>query len=391
MREIRHLCAALILLLLWRPAAPCGWAAEKPAAKGDYFVYIGTYTQKDSKGIYCYRLQTGSGQVTPIRLAAETSNPSFLAVDSSGRFLYAANEISNYQGQRSGSVSAFAIDPKSGALRLLNTVPSRGGGAVYVTVDRTGRNVLVSNYGGGSVAVLPVKEDGSLAEASAFVQHTGSSGDGQRPSRPRAHSINVSPDNRFAIAADLGLDQLLVYQFDAGKGSLAANTPAFFKTNPGAGPRSLAFHPDGKFAYALTEKQNTVIALAYDAEGGLLRELETISSLPPDFTATSYGSEVQVHPSGRYLYAANRLHDSIAVFAIDARRGTLTPFEWTSTQGKYPRHFGIDPSGSYLIAANQNSHNVVIFRIDAKTGRLTPTGQSLDVNAPACVKFVAVE
>jgi 6-phosphogluconolactonase len=256
-------------------------------------------------------------------------------------------------------------------------------------VDKTGRNVLVANYGSGSVACLPVKEDGRLAEASAFIQHTGSSVNPQRQQGPHAHSVNMSPDNRFAMVADLGLDEVLVYRFDPVKGSLAANDPPFAKVKPGSGPRHFAFHPGGKFAYVINELASTVTALAYDARRGILSEVQTVSTLPPGFTGTSTTAEVQVHPSGKFLYGSNRGHDSIAVFGIDARKGTLTPIEHVPTQGKTPRNFGIDPTGSYLLAANQSSDNVVVFRIDPQTGRLTPTGQVLEVGIPVCVKFVA--
>jgi 6-phosphogluconolactonase len=241
------------------------------------------------------------------------------------------------------------------------------------------------------VAVFRVLKDGRLGEASAFVQHVGSSVNPERQKEPHAHSINLSPDNRFAIAADLGLDRLLVYRFDAAKGTLAANTPAFAKVNPGSGPRHLAFHPSGRFAYVISEMQSTVSAFAYDTAGGVLRELQTTSTLPKDFSGENDTAEVQVHLSGKFLYGSNRGHDSIAVFAIDAAQGTLTSIERVPTQGKMPRNFGIDPTGSYLWAANQGSDNLVVFRIDPQTGRLTPTGQVLEVASPVCVKFVAVE
>ena len=377
------------LLASWL-APPCARGAEKAAAKGEYFVYIGTYTGEKSKGIYAYRFQAATGEMTSVGLVAETANPSFLAVHPNRRFLYAVSEIANYEGQKSGAVSAFAIDPKNGKLTFLNKVASRGGGPCYVVVDKTGKSLLVANYGGGSVAALPVKEDGRLGEASAFVQHTGSGVNPKRQQGPHAHSINVSSDNRFAVAADLGLDQLLVYRFDPVKGSLAAHDPAFAKVNPGAGPRHFTFHPSGRFAYVINEMQSTVTAFAYDAAGGVLSELQTISTLPQDFAGNNSTAEVQVHPTGKFLYGSNRGHDSIAVFAIDPDKGTLTAAEHVPTQGKTPRNFGIDPTGSYLFAANQNSHNIVGFRIDAKTGRLTPTGQVVEVGSPVCVKFVAV-
>ncbi|MBI3664749.1 MAG: lactonase family protein [Acidobacteria bacterium] len=379
---------ALLAALSLTPAVP---GAEKSAGKGEYFVYIGTYTGEKSKGIYAFRFDAAKGQATPLGLVAEESNPSFLAVHPNRRFLYAVSEIGDYQGKKSGAVSAFAIDPASGKLTFLNKVPSRGDGPCHLSVDKSGKCVLVANYGGGSVAALPVKEDGRLGEASAFVQHTGSSVNPQRQEGPHAHSINVSLDNRFAVAADLGLDEVLVYHLDPVKGSLTPNDPPFAKVNPGAGPRHFAFHPGGRFAYVINEIQSTVTAFAYDASRGTLKELQTISTLPAGFKGESYTAEVQVHPSGRFLYGSNRGHDSIAVFAIDPAQGTLTALEQVSTQGKTPRNFGIDPTGSYLFAADQGSDKIVLFRIDPKTGRLTPTGQTLEAPSPVCVKFVAVK
>lgn len=380
------LTAPLAALLL----TPCARGADVARAKGDYFVYVGTYTGQKSKGIYAYRFDAATGQLTSLGLAAEIENPSFLAVHPNRRFLYAVSEQANYEG-RSGAVSAFAIDRETGKLAFLNKVSSRGGGPCYVAVDKTGRDVLVANYGAGSVAVLPVLQDGRLGEASAFVQHAGSSVNPKRQQGPHAHWIEVAPDNRFVLVADLGLDQVLVYRFDPTKGSLSANNPAMAKVNPGAGPRHLAIHPSGKFVYVINEIQSSVTAFAYDADRGALRELQTISTLPKDFSGENSGAELEVHPTGHFLYGSNRGHDSIAVFAIDAAKGTLTPVERVPTQGKTPRSFEIDPTGSYLFAANQSSDSIVVFRIDRKTGRLTPAGQVLEVPSPVCVKFVERE
>ena len=379
----------LPLLVVVVLTAPRGSAAER-RSKNEALVYVGTYT-KASKGIYAWRLNTATGQLQPLGLAAETVNPTFLAVHPSRRFLYAVSEISSFQGQKSGAVSAFAIDPKSGKLSFLNQAPSRGAGPCHLTVDSRGRNLLVANYGSGSMAVLSISDDGRLREASDFVQHHGSSLDPKRQQGPHAHSVNLSPDNRFAIVADLGLDQVLVYRFNPAYSALGANEPPFAKVNPGAGPRHFAFHPSGKFAYVINELQSTVTAFTWAADAGTLSEIQTISALPKDFAGESYCAEVQVHPGGRFLYGSNRGHDSIAVFAIDEAKGTLTPVEHVSTQGKWPRHFGIDPSGTLLLAANQNSDNITVFRIDAKTGRLQATGQSLEAGSPVCVKFVPLD
>jgi len=369
-------------------------AAATPAAHKDtYFVYVGTYTEagSTSKGIYAYRFDPESAKLTSIGLAAQTTNPSFLAVHPNHRFVYAVNEVGNYQGRKSGAVSAFAIDHTTGKLTLLNQVASGGADPCYITVDQTGKYVLVANYTGGSVAAFPILADGRLGEASAFIQHTGHGTNPQRQEGPHAHSIDLSPDNRFAIVDDLGLDETLVYRFDSEKGSLTLNDPAFAKAAPGAGPRHFVLHPNGKFGYVLDEMGSTVAAFAYDAAGGVLHPLQTTSALPGSFSGHNDAAEIQVHPSGKFLYASNRGHDSIAVFAIDANKGTVTPIEYVPTQGQSPRNFAIDPTGTLIFAANEKSDHIVIFSIDAQTGRLTPTGKALDIAQPVCVKFVPIE
>jgi 6-phosphogluconolactonase len=365
------------------------------AAGGEMLVYVGTYTgeKSTSKGIYVSRLDLETGKVTMPALAAETPNPSFLAVHPGGGFLYAANEVRSFGGRETGSVSGFAVERGSGKLTPLNQESSGGRGPVYVVVDKTGSDVLVSNYGGGSVAVLPIGLDGRLKPATAFIQHTGSSVHPTRQRAPRAHSINLSPNNRFAYAADLGVDKVFIYGFDAGKGTLVASDPPFAAVQPGAGPRHVAFHPGGRFAYVINEINVTLTAFAADPERGSLTEIQTLSTLP-DGVSVQEGfstAEVQVHPSGRFLYGSNRGHNSITVFAIDEKTGRLTIVQNEPTQGNTPRGFGIDPTGGYFFAANQRSDSVVVFRIDARTGRLTPTGQTLEIGSPASVKFVRAD
>jgi 6-phosphogluconolactonase len=361
-----------------------------------FLMYVGTYTEQDStsKGIYAYRFDSATGQVLPVGLAAETINPSFLAIHPNHRFLYAVNELKDYTGQKSGAISAFAVDRTTGKLTLLNQVASHGSDPCYVSLDKTGKFLMVANYTGGSVAVFPLLEDGRLGEASAFVQHTGHGTNPERQEAPHAHSIDVSRDNRFAIVDDLGLDATLSYHFDAVKGSLTpqSNTEATVaKAAPGAGPRHYALHPNGKFAYVINEMASTVSAFRYDAGTGELRPLQTISALPKDYSGRREAAEIQVHPSGKFLYASNRGHDSIAVFAIDRIKGTLTPIEYVSTRGAGPRHFEFDPTGSLLFAANEKSDDIVTFRINPQTGRLTPTGKTLEVSQPVCIKFVPVD
>ncbi len=358
------------------------------AAKSEFLVYVGTYTRQNSKGIYAWRFDASTGKLTSVGLVGETSNPSFLAIHPNHRFLYAVNENNTFEGQPGGSVTAFSIDASSGQLKTLNQVSTGGPGPCHVSVDKTGKWVFVANYGGGSVSAYPVQPDGSLGKASTFVQHTGSSVDPQRQRKPFGHSANPSPDGRFVLVADLGLDEVLTYPIDKQKG-MASTAGPIAKIKPGSGPRHLTFGPKGKFAYLASEMAATVTAFAYDAANGSLKELQTISMLPPDFTGTKGAAEIAVHPSGKFLYASNRgSSDTIAIFSIDPSKGTLTAVDYVSTGGKNPRNFAIDPTGNYLFAANQDTANVVVFRIDLKTGRLTPTGDRLDVPFPVCVTFL---
>ncbi|MGB0006617.1 MAG: lactonase family protein [Candidatus Sulfotelmatobacter sp.] len=388
---------SILLLLVSLTLPGLVSASDKNAApaenKNSYLMYVGTYTQEGStsKGIYVYGYDAGSAKITSIGLAAQTINPSFLAVHPNHRFLYAVNEVGNYKGQKSGAVSAFAIDSTTGKLTLLNQVASGGADPCYITVDKTGKFVLVANYTGGSVSVFPILKDGSLGEASAFVQHTGHGTNPKRQEAPHAHSIDLSLDNRFAIVDDLGLDETLVYKFDSSKGSLTLNDPPFAKANAGAGPRHFALDPNGKFAYVINEMGSTVSVFDYDAGSGVLHPVQTISTIPQGFTELNEDAEIEVHPSGKFLYASNRGHDSIAVFAIDPNKGTLTLIEYVPTKGQSPRNFQIDPTGRLLFAANEKSDNIVIFRINVQTGRLTPTGKVLDISQPVCVRFVPVK
>lgn len=362
--------AALLL------AAPFAFAAN-------YLMYVGTYTNAKSQGIYAFRFDSSTGQATPIGLVAETKNPSFVAIHPNRKNLYAVGESDG------GAVVAFSIDSSTGKLTRLNAVSSKGNGPCHLNVDKTGRNVVVVNYGSGSTAVLPINSDGSLKEPSSWIQHAGSSANKQRQEGPHAHSVNFSPDNRFAVVADLGLDQVLVYKFDAAAGKIEPNNPPHTKVAPGAGPRHFSFHPDGKRAYVINEINLTVTAFKYDPAKGTLSETHTISTLPPDFSGSRQGlstAEVLVHPSGKFVYGSNRGHNTIAVFR--AKGAKLEYVENAPTQGKTPRNFAIDPTGQYLFAENQGSDNFVVFKIDQKTGKLTATGQSHEVGSPVCIRFL---
>ncbi len=348
-------------------------------------VYIGTYTKNPNQGIYACNFDPATGSLTSLRLAGQIASPSFLAFHPKGRFLYAVSEVNDYGGENSGAVAGFSINQESGELKLLNKASSRGASPCHLVVDSSGRNIIVANYVGGSVAVLPARPDGRLGDASALSQHIGSSVNPRRQQKPHAHCVTLSPDNRFALVADLGLDRVLVYRFDWLRGTLTPNDPPLTRVNAGAGPRHCAFHPDGRHLYVINELQSSVTVFAYDPAGGALKELQTISALPEGFQGASTAAEVQVHPSGKFLYGSNRGHDSIAVFSIDPQDGKLALPSHSSTQGKTPRHFGIDPSGTWLLAANQDSNSVVVFRIDATSGGLTPTGHALEVGSPVCV------
>lgn len=382
--SLRPVTLLLALLPLTLGAAPV-------AKKSTYLFYVGTYTEEGSKskGIYAYRYDPNTAEITSLGLAAETTNPSFVAPSPDGKYLYAVNEVGNYKGPNSGGVSAFSIDHGSGKLTFLNEVPSRGADPCYIVVDPSGKYVLVANYTGGSVAVFPVLAEGKLGEASAFVQHTGHGTNPERQEGPHAHSIDLSHDNRFAMVDDLGLDELLVYKFDRAKGTLTPNDPPFAKVEAGAGPRHFVLRPDGKFAYVVAEMGHTVTVFSNNAASGKLEPLQAITTLPKDFKGRNDDAEIQMHPSGKFLYASNRGDDSLAIYAIDGSKGTLAQVAITPTGGKEPRSFEIDPTGTLLFAENQKSDDIVVFKIDQKTGQLTPTGKVLQVASPVCLKFVA--
>jgi 6-phosphogluconolactonase len=381
----------LFLLPLLFSGIATAQANPAAAAGKNYLLYVGTYTKGESKGIYVFRYSSASGETMPLGLAAETVNPSFLTIDSHGKFLYAVNEVSDHKGAASGAVTAFSIDHTSGKLSRLNEIASRGADPCYIAFDKTGKYLLVANYTGGNIAVFPVQSDGRVGEASAFVQHSGSSVNKQRQEGPHAHWIETTADNRFAIAADLGLDKLLVYRFDQARGALTPNDPAFAAVERGAGPRHVAFARNEKFAYSVNELGSTVTAFTFDVAHGVLHSFQTISTLPKGFSGENDTAEIHVHPSGRFLFASNRGHDSIAVFSIDKASGRLTSAGDFSTEGKTPRNFEIDPGGSRLLVANQDSGNIVMFRIDPNTGALKASGQVLHVPSPVSLKLVRVE
>ena len=352
----------------------------------ELLVYIGTYT-KTSKGIYVGRFDTATGKLGELTLAAEASNPSFVALSPDRRFLYAVSEGAGmtFNDKPSGSVLAYSINADTGALTLINSAASAGRGPCHVSVSPDGKSVLVANYSSGTAALLPVRADGGVNTPASFDQHEGKSIHPSRQKGPNAHSITPSTNGLFAFSANLGTDKVYIYRIDGG--TLApADTPSV-SLEPGSGPRHLALSPDGRHAYVINELSNTITTFALDPLTGALTARQTVPTLPADFTASNTTAEVVVHPSGRFVYGSNRGHNSIAVFAVDPATATFSPVEHVSTQGRTPRNVSNDPTGRWLIAANQDSASLVVYSVDSASGKLTPTGQTVSVDAPVCVKF----
>ncbi len=364
----------LTLLLI---AAALACAAGTPA----YYVYVGTYTGHGSQGIYVYRFDPITGALADFGLAAQTDNPSFLTADPSGTHLYAVKE------DNGGTVTAYRINRATGKLVELSRVSSGGDSPCALAVDHTGKYLLAANYRSGSVAFFPLRADGNFAAPAKVDAHHGSSLNRQRQEKPHAHSAVFSPDNRYALSADLGTDLIYIYRFDAKRGTLQLGGTA--GVMPGSGPRHLAFSDDGKFVYVLNELTATITTFAWN--DGVMRDLGSVSALPPDYKGPKSGAEILVHPNGRFLYASTRGDSNdIAIFRMDAASGRLAPAGHVPSGGRTPRNFGIDPTGKYLFAANQDSNNIVIFRIDPVSGMLTPSGKTIAVSSPVYVQFVAI-
>lgn len=358
-------------------AATSAHAAPKPL-----WLYIGAYTSEMNKGITVAKLDPATGAITGMTLAAETSNPTFLELHPNGRWLYSICEIGNYAGQKAGALCAWSIDKATGKLAALNTVSTKGSGPCHVNLDHKGRMAMIANYGSGSVVSFKIQPDGRLSEAVSFFQHQGSGPVKGRQAGPHAHSINPAPDNRYAVACDLGTDEVSIYEMTPATAELKAHNAV--KLAPGSGPRHFAWHPNGRYGYAVNELNSTVTAFMYG--DGNLEEIHSVSTLPAGFKGTNYPAEVRVHPSGRWLYASNRGEDSIAAFSVDAKTGKLAPLGNTPTQGVQPRNFFIEPSGKWLLAANQKTNNVIVFEVDARTGKLQNTGQGITVGQPVCLR-----
>lgn len=388
------------------------WGAD--ASNAEYFVYFGTYTgftymfeglpagNSHSKGIYVSRFRPATGEASRPELAAEIVNPAFVVIHPNHRFLYAVTEDPQSLGpefDHASYVSAFAIDPLNGKLRLLNTLPTGGTSTCYISMDKSGRYALMANFGDSTVTVLRIKDDGSLGEQTAFMKHIGHGRDPSFQSRAHPHSIDVSPDNRYAVVSDLGLDKVFVYKFDASTGALSPDNPPAVQMESGGGPRHFVFDSAGTYGYSLKEMSGIVTTMAWNAETGTFTKLQDVSSLAPDFVGANDSAEIAIHPNGKFLYESNRRFrgpnlfgpDSIGVYAIDAATGKLTEVEQVSPGGTMPRNFAIDPSGSYLFSGNELSGTVTVFKVNAENGRLTPTGTTLKVDVPVSIAFVPIQ
>ncbi len=356
-----------------------GWGQEPNLAKKTPF-YIGTYTGAVSQGIYRSSLNLETGSLAQPVLVAELTNPSFLTIHPTLDALYAISEVAEGDHQ----VVSYRIT-NDGALSETGNAPSGGDGPCYVSTDQAGKFLFVANYGSGSVAAYRILSDGSLGPMTSNQQHFGSSVDRRRQQGPHAHCILMDPSDQYACAADLGLDQVLIYKLQRDSGQLQS-TGSPLQVTPGNGPRHLAFHPNGKLAFVIHEMTSQLSSCSWNAVRGELKELAVVSTLPADFTGSNSTAEVLVHPSGKFVYGSNRGHNSIAGFSV-GQDGSLTSLGHTSTGGRTPRNFRIDPSGQFLLAENQQSDSIVAFRIDQQTGRLSQTGQAITVGSPCCIKF----
>lgn len=348
--------------------------------------YVGTYTGQKSKGIYYGELDSATGKIELKGLAAQTVSPSFLAIHPNKKYLYAVNETSNIQGKRQGGLIAYSINEKTGELKELNQTLSGGSGPCHLAIDRTGRFVVVANYGSGSVACFKINPDGSIGEQTDRIQHTGSGANPRRQEGPHAHWAGFSYDNRYVFICDLGIDKVLIYKFNIETGKLTPGEIPYISLAPGSGPRHMAFL--GNFAYIINELNSTITSVKIDLNKLDIQILDTTTTLPADFTNANTTAEIAIHPSGDFVYGSNRGHDSIACFRINKEEGKLSLIEIVKCGGKTPRNFEITPDGKYLLCANQNSDNITVFRIDGKTGKLAKVDSTVEVGSPVCIVFL---
>ena len=379
---------AALFLLMGAALASCTRTVPSTTGRGE-LVYIGTnIADPQQNTIYLYRLAPATGELLPLGAMKGGAQPTYLAMDAAHRHLYAVSETQTFEGAPGGGVSTLAIDPRTASLSLLGQQPSRGASPCYISLDRTGKNALVANYVGGNVALLPVRADGQLDAPSATDQHQPPTGPHKNQDHAHAHCFVPAPDNRYAFAVDLGTDKVYGYQLDAAGHRAQPQAAPAFAAQPGAGPRHLVFHPNGRWAYLENELNSTLTALTYNAAAGTFQEIESLTQLPAGFAGQNAGADVHVSPDGRFVYASNRGDNSLAVFAIDQASGRLALVQHVSTQGNWPRNFALDPSGRVLLVANQNSNNVFTYLVDKQTGKLTPTGKSASLPSPMFVEVV---
>jgi len=356
------------------------------AAPTKALVCVGSYSASNKESVHLFQLNLKDGSINKISAISGLLNPSFLKIHPNGKFIYAVNEVGEFQGKKSGGITAFALDVKNGKITKLNQQPSGDTGPCHLTIDAKGKYVLVAHYGGGSTTVLPISENGHVGPVTSQIKHKGSSVH-PRQKAPHAHAIHVGPNNKFAFAPDLGLDKVLVFEFDENSGKITETEFDGVKVDPGSGPRHFGFHPNGKYAYVINEITQTITSFSYHPKRGKLRSIQTLSTVPHPIKGNST-AEILVHPNGKFLYGSNRGHNSIAMYSINEKNGMLTSIGHESIRGEIPRNFGIDPTGQFLLAAGQRSNNVNVFRINLETGQLKFTGHSVEVSQPVCVRMI---
>jgi 6-phosphogluconolactonase len=363
-----------------------GRALLAKTARGQLLL-VGTQTAGTSKGIYAYAFDAANGELKQIGLATEADNPTFLALAPDGRTVFVANEVNLYEGKKSGAVSSYTLDRTNVRLNKINEMATGGGGTCHVAVDRTGRSVFAANYGGGSAASFAARANGHLSDAVSFFQYTGHGPNKERQEAPHAHRVTVSPDNRFLLVNDLGLDVIHIYRLDAGTAKLTANDPAVWKSNPGAGPRALRFHPNGRVAYCVTEMSSTVVVLRWDAKLGTLETVQETMMKPADFQGVTGGADIVIDGQARFAYAIDRFDNIVVSFSIAPADGKLTLLDRISCGGKVPRHLSLDPSGRWLLVANQESDNISVLQVNPATGKIADAGKSFPLSKPQCLVF----
>ncbi|NYF91060.1 lactonase family protein [Tunturiibacter empetritectus] len=365
-------------------AGRAGFAAGKDGGR----LLVGTQTSGSSKGIYSYSFASSTGDLTALSLAAEAENPTFLALAPDGKTVVVANELDKFEGKDGGAVSTFTLDRTKTRLSKVSQVASGGGGTCHVAFDRTGKAAFAANYGGGSAASFAVGAGGALSPAVSFFQYSGHGPNAERQTAPHAHRVTVSPDNRFLLVNDLGLDTIHIYRLDAATAKLVPNEPAAWKSAPGAGPRALRFHPNGRVAYCVTEMTSSVVVLRWDSARGALETVQEVVMRPADFSGVSSGNDIVIDREAKFAYATDRFDDIVVIFAISPTDGRLSVVDRIPCGGKVPRHLALDPSGRWLLIANQESDNISVLARDEKTGKLTDAGKSFPLSRPQCLVFV---